>query len=109
MEIKDKYLSESGINVEDSDIVLKRHPNIKFDKSLLLSHATNYIKNIDKMLEMNKGLFFVGDTGSGKTISIVCILLYILDKKLVPVYYVTANDRDWETNPYSFLAFYQCS
>ena len=85
-------LDDSGIMKEDLDIITRRHPRVQFDPEKILGIGIKYLKNLDKLYQMRKGLFLVGRKGIAKTITINYIMYRIAQKNLVRIKYITAED-----------------
>lgn len=74
--------NETGANLLDdftAEITLKNWQKTPENKALF-ELCARYVEKFDVMLQQNWGLFFYGETGTGKSYAAICIANALLDK-----------------------------
>lgn len=85
-------IRESGIHKEHLEIIQGHHKTIKFSQEDLIDSAKYYLDNIGKYFDLKMGLFLIGPTGIGKTMSIDYVIVKIAELFQVKIRYTTAEE-----------------
>lgn len=87
-----ELIKEARFHKEYLEIIFNNHKTIQFDENKLLSSVKAYYKNLNKRLDLKIGLFLIGGTGIGKTLSLVWLLIKIIESNGLKVKYTTQEN-----------------
>ena len=82
-----KYIREAGFHEKHLDLIINGKE--LFDKNKIMASVKDYYKNMESLFDKKIGLFIIGSTGIGKTISIIWLLKQIVLKFNRRVRYIT--------------------